>query len=137
MAPVFVLCWPLFPNTERGMYCALSSRNRPLVLPDSTADVHHRFLACWKGDCFQRHDREDNEQEREVIGVGERTCPLRRDHDTNDLSVLETSRGSLRHNDVVIRRWVCSVGGFDQAVESPAVVEPFQVVAGPTVLCCI
>ncbi|KAK8799921.1 hypothetical protein WA588_002742 [Blastocystis sp. NMH] len=24
MAPVYVLCWPLFPNTERGMYCALS-----------------------------------------------------------------------------------------------------------------
>ena len=27
MAPVFILCWPLFPNTERGMYLALSSKS--------------------------------------------------------------------------------------------------------------
>ena len=25
MAPVFLMCWPLFPNTEKAMYLAMSS----------------------------------------------------------------------------------------------------------------
>ena len=137
MAPVYALCWPLFPNTERGMYCALSSRSRSLALRNSSANVHDRLLARGKRDYSQRYDCEDDEQERKVLGVGKRACPLRYDHDANDPSVLETDRRPLHHHDVIVWRWVCGVGGIDKAMEPSVMVEPFQVVAGSAVLCCI
>ena len=101
------------------MYCALSSRSRSLALRNSSANVHDRLLARGKRDYSQRYDCEDDEQERKVLGVGKRACPLRCDHD------------------VIVWRWVYGVGGIDKAMEPSVMVEPFQVVAGSAVLCCI
>lgn len=84
------------------MYCALSSIGRSLVSLDSTAAVYDRLLVGGKRDHFQRYDREDDEQERKIVGAGKRTCPLWCDHDAYDFSVLETNRRSLYHNDVII-----------------------------------
>ena len=127
MAAVFILCWPMFPDTDEGKYYAMSSCFRSsFAHVRSSVSLHGGVLDRGEAIRPKHYHRRRNEPNGKSVRAHGGSCPVWHHHDAGDVLLLEASGRHLRHSVAGLRRRIRALVWSHQEGEQAALVEPVE-----------